>query len=61
MKTHLAARYDFSVEALFKAIDDWNYRYIDSTNLKRFFVKCGVVPSAALLTAVLRRLDVDAD
>ena len=29
LKQQLAARYDFSLEALFKAIDDWNYKYVD--------------------------------
>lgn len=46
---------------MFKAIDDWNYKYIDQTNLKRYLIKCGVIPSAGLLQAIIRRLDLDAD
>lgn len=29
LKQQLATRYDYSLELLFKAVDDWNYKYID--------------------------------
>ena len=42
-------------------MDDWNYKYIDQINLKRFLIKCGVLPHDALLLAIIRRMDLDAD
>ena len=36
IKRSLESSYDFSVRAAFRAIDDWNYGYIDKQNLKRF-------------------------
>ena len=61
LKQQLAIRYDYSLEALFKAVDDWNYKYIDQINLKRFLIKCGVLPNDNLLLAIIRRMDLDAD
>jgi len=61
LKAELAARYDFSLEHLFREVDDWNYKYIDFTNLKRFILKTGVAPTDSLLVAILRRFDLDAD
>ena len=29
LKQQLACRYDYSLEMLFKTVDDWNYKYID--------------------------------
>lgn len=29
--------------------------------MKRFLIKCGVIPSSGLLAAVIRRMDLDAD
>lgn len=46
---------------LFKSVDDWNYKYIDQINLKRFLVKCSVLPNDNLLVAIIRRMDLDAD
>ena len=57
----MACRYDFSTEALFKSVDDWNYKYIDQLNLKRFLIKCSVLPNDNLLVAIIRRIDLDAD
>ena len=45
LKQELAARYDYSLPDLFKQVDDWNYKYIDFTNLKRFLISTGVVPT----------------
>lgn len=61
LKQQLASRYDFSLDLLFKTVDDWNYKYIDQTNLKRFLIKCSVLPNDHLLVAVIRRIDLDAD
>lgn len=49
------------MEILFKSVDDWNYKYIDQINLKRFLIKCGVLPNDGLLLAIIRRMDLDAD
>lgn len=29
LKQQLACRYDYSLDVLFKSVDDWNYKYID--------------------------------
>jgi hypothetical protein len=49
------------MEQLFRAVDDWNYKYIDQINLKRFLIKCSVLPNDNLLISVIRRIDLDAD
>jgi hypothetical protein len=41
----MSSRYDFDVEKLFKEVDDWNYKYIDNKNLKRYLSKMGVPAS----------------
>jgi hypothetical protein len=46
---------------LYKEIDDCNFKFIDSSNLKRFLVKCGLLPTDSILVAIIRRLDLDAD
>ena len=46
---------------LFKTVDDWNYKYIDQINLKRFLIKCGIIPNDNLLISIIRRMDLDAD
>jgi Ca2+-binding EF-hand superfamily protein len=61
LKQELATRYDFSPEHIFKEVDDWNYKYIDPQNLKRFLIKTGVFPNDALLISIIRRFDLDAD
>ena len=42
-------------------VDDWNYKYIDQVNLKRYLIKCAVLPNDCLLLAIIRRMDLDAD
>ncbi len=49
------------MERLFKDVDDINYNYVDSANLKRFLIKSGIFPNDALLISILRRFDLDAD
>ena len=46
---------------LFKSVDDWSYKYIDQINLKRFLIKCGIIPNDNLLISIIRRMDLDAD
>lgn len=33
------------MRAAFKAVDDWNYGYIDCSNLKRFLIGLGYTQS----------------
>jgi EF-hand domain pair len=61
LKQEIAARYDFNVERLFKEVDDWNYKFIDHKNLKRFLNKMGVPTTETHLIAIIRRFDLDAD
>ncbi len=42
-------------------MDDWNYTFIDHTNLKRFLVKMGYVPTRPELFCIIRRIDTDGD
>lgn len=60
-KQELAARYDCDLALLFKEVDDWNYKYIDHKNLKRFLSKLGAPSTEQHLIAIIRRLDLDAD
>lgn len=34
---------------------------MDTANLKRYLVKCGLLPTDCILIAIIRRLDLDAD
>jgi Ca2+-binding EF-hand superfamily protein len=61
IKRNLEAAYDFTVAGAFKIIDDWNYKYIDANNLKRFMRNVGYVPLKKELTAIIRRFDTDGD
>lgn len=61
IKRSLETSYDFSVRAAFKAVDDWNYNYIDKQNLKRFLRSMGHLASKSEIVAILRRLDLDGD
>ena len=46
---------------MFNEIDDWNYKYIDVKNMKRFLTKTSVYAEEWLLKGVIRRLDADGD
>lgn len=61
VKQELNSRYDFDLERLFREVDDWNYKYIDHKNLKRYLSKMGVAVSDQSVIAVIRRFDLDAD
>jgi hypothetical protein len=61
LKRNLEQSYDFTVQASFNAVDDWLYQYIDTTNLKRFLVKMGHVPTKFELSSIIRRIDTDGD
>ena len=61
LKQQLACRYDFNIDSLYMEIDDCNLKYICSSSLKRFLVKCQIYPNDELLFALVRRLDLDSD
>jgi Ca2+-binding EF-hand superfamily protein len=61
LKRNLEQSYDFTVLCAFSTVDDWLYNYIDITNLKRFLVKMGHVPSKFELLSIIRRIDTDGD
>ncbi len=61
LKRCLEASYDFSVQAAFKAVDDWHYTYIDEKNLRRFLRNVGYLTSKQQLIAIIRRIDTDGD
>mmetsp|Transcript_34057 Transcript_34057/g.42037 ORF Transcript_34057/g.42037 Transcript_34057/m.42037 type:complete len:107 (+) Transcript_34057:481-801(+) len=61
LKQDLATSYDFNTESCYKNLDDCNFGFIDTSNLKRFLVKCSIYASDALLIAIIRRMDLDAD
>jgi len=61
LKQDLAASYDYNLEALYHCVDDCNFNFIDTSNLKRFLVKCSIYPNDALLISIIRRMDLDAD
>jgi len=42
-------------------VDDWLYHFIDATNLKRFLVKMGHVPTKFEIASIIRRIDTDGD
>ena len=60
-KFDLESRYDFSAVAAFQSIDDLNFKYIDYVNLKRFLKTNGFIATERDLTAIIRRLDLNAD
>ena len=61
LKQELSMTSDFDCKSGFKAIDDWNYNYIDFSNLKRFLKSQFYIPTNKDLTAIIRRLDLNAD
>jgi len=40
MTYRLSQTHGFSLDGAFKAIVDWNYQYIDGSNLSRFLKSC---------------------
>ena len=61
LKRSLDQRYDFSVGAAFKSIDDWNYGYLDKANIKRFLRQTGHIASKNEIISIIRRFDTDGD
>lgn len=61
MKRSLENQYDFTFKRAFGAIDDWNYGFIDTNNLKRFLRSQGHKSTKGDLVSILRRFDLDGD
>jgi Ca2+-binding EF-hand superfamily protein len=61
LKQDLTSSYDFKLDKLYQEIDDCNLKFIDSVALKRFIMKCGLVPTSKQVLAIIRRIDLDAD
>jgi len=61
MKQELALDYSCVLEDLYHEIDDCNLRWVDTASLRRFITKCAIKTTDALLIAIVRRLDLDAD
>ena len=51
----------FDKELAFRAVDSWNYGYIDKKNLKLFLKNHGSNVGNWEVMAVIRRMDLDAD
>lgn len=61
LKRNLENKYDFTFKQAFRAVDDWNYGYIDHANLKKFLRSMGFVAAKQDLINILRRFDMDGD
>ena len=61
LKQEITLMYDYTHEDAFSSIDDFNYGYVDFSNLKRFLKKNGYIPTNKDLAAIIRRLDLNAD
>ena len=61
LKFDLESRYDFSAVAAFQSIDDYDFKYIDFENLRRFLRVNAFTAADRDLTAIIRRLDLNAD
>lgn len=45
LKQELESMLDYSEDAVYSAIDDWGYGYIDQRNLMNFFKRCKKHPT----------------
>lgn len=61
LKADLVTRFDFSMQGMFREIDDWCYKYVDVKNMKRFLMKTSIYPEESVLKAIVRRSDYDGD
>lgn len=61
MKANLEFLPGFDIKTSFKAIDEFNNKYIDEFALRRFFKKMGHTPLKLEMVAIMRRFDVDGD
>lgn len=61
IKQHLESALDYSEEAVYAAVDDWGYGFVDARNLKSFFRNNKYKATDEDCIAIIRRLDLDAD
>jgi Ca2+-binding EF-hand superfamily protein len=61
LKKRLEISYDFTVKRAYASVDDWNYGYLDHSNIRRFLKNMGYRASKKEIVAILRRLDMDGD
>lgn len=59
LRQGLVSQFDFNLTTVYNQIDDVNLKWIDTTALKRFLSKCGVVSSQKLLISIIRRFDLE--
>lgn len=60
-KQQLESAQDFSEDAVYAAIDDWGYGFVDARNLKGFFRNNKYKATDQDCVAIIRRMDLDAD
>ena len=60
-KQRMDASKTFDKEKAYKAVDDWNYGFVDRKNLHSFFRKYNLKFEKAYLILIIRRLDLDGD
>ena len=61
LKQRLTSQKDFEWEKAFKAVDHWNYGFIDRKNLTTYLRQSGAKVSSSDILAIIRRLDLDCD
>jgi len=61
LKQELSSVPDSSGDAIYKAIDDWGYGFVDARNLKSFFRNNKYNATDEECIAIIRRMDLDAD
>ena len=61
LRQHLESALDYSEEAVYGAVDDWGYGFVDARNLKSFFRNNKYKATDEDCIAIIRRLDLDAD
>ena len=52
---------DFTPDAIYSAIDDWGYGFIDTWNMKSFFRNNRYKAADDECIAIIRRMDLDGD
>ena len=61
LKQELVKQYDYKSDLMYKELDDCLLGFIDCVAVKRFMTKCGFSVDDAVLIAIIRRLDMNAD
>jgi len=61
LKQELQRRYDFTPRAAYECVDTLRYGAIDERSIQSFLKLNGYYATESELTAIIRRLDIDAD